>query len=198
MAASRALASASIRIANAADVDQWLGKILQSAARTVAYMRAFADDDPLTALYGLKFEKVGSHPVDHRPLNVIEQINQTWTFVTALEAARLLLEWHPEVGPLLLAPGAHASQPLDIMSEIPNLIGAETFAATTPESNAKIARDLKKMASRPENFRYIFFMSPRHREHSRIEKYCRDGVIVCSVQVPKLAGAPLPVSSPPD
>jgi hypothetical protein len=189
-----ARASTSIRIASESDVDQWLGKILEAATSTVRAILDFSADDALAALYRLKFDQIGFHPVDHRPLNVVEQINQTWTFVTALEAARLLLKWHPEAGPLLLAPGAHASQPLDIMSEAPGLIGAETFAALAPENNKKIARDLVKMANRPEKYRYIFFMSPRFREHSRIEKYCRDGVVVCSIGVPKVAS--LPIASP--
>jgi hypothetical protein len=159
-------ASNLIKITAAAEVDEWLGHILCSAQNTVAAFGNFSMN-PLAALYRLKFEKIGFHPVDHRPLNVIEQINQTWTFVVALEAARLLMNLHIDVGPLLLAPGAHASQPLDIMSERPGLIGAETFAATTPESNAKIARDLKKMAARAETFRYIFFMSPAYPEQRR-------------------------------
>jgi hypothetical protein len=188
-------ASTSIRIVTEADVDHWLDTITQSARSTVRVIGEFSLEAPLDALYGLKFEQIGFHPVDHRPLNVVEQINQTWTFVTALEAARLLLQWHPEVGPLLLAPGAHASQPLDIMSEAPNLIGAETFAALAPENNKKIARDLVKMAKRLEKHRYIFFMSPRYREHSRVEKYCREGVVVCSVQVSRLGGVPLPIPS---
>jgi hypothetical protein len=112
------LPGSSIRIASAADIDRWLERILIAAQKTASAFEAQADE-PLRALYRMKFETVGYHPVDHRPLNIIEQVNQTWTFVTALEAARLLLEWHPGVGALLLAPDAHASQALDIMSEAP-------------------------------------------------------------------------------
>jgi hypothetical protein len=172
--------SISIRIANAEDVNQWLNTIVRSAENT---LRAFQElvQDPMEALYRMKFDKIGFHPVDHRPLNLVEQINQTWTFVTALRAARALLEWHPTAGALLLAPGAHASQPLDIMSEMPGLIGAETFAATTPESNTKIGRDLRKMSLRPESHRYIFFMSPAYPQQQRVDRYCRNGVMVWSV-----------------
>jgi hypothetical protein len=182
-------ASNLIRITTAAEVDEWLGHILCSAQNTVAAFRDFSTD-PLAALYRLKFEKIGFHPVDHRPLNVIEQINQTWTFVVALEAARLLLNLHIDASPLLFAPGAHASQPLDIMSERPGLIGAETFAATTPESNSKIGRDLRKMAARGDTFRYIFFMSPAYPERRRIDRYCQYGVDVWSVGRPVFAQLP--------
>jgi hypothetical protein len=170
----------SIRITSAADIDRWLERILMAARNTVGAFEARADE-PLTALYRMKFERVGYHPVDHRPLNIIEQVNQTWTFVTALEAARLLLEWHANAGALLLAPGAHASQALDIMSETPGLIGAETFAATTPESNAKMAGDLRKLSTRPETYRYIFFLAPAFPASERVERYCRQGIIVWSI-----------------
>ncbi len=36
--------------------------------------------DPLAKSRATKFETVGFHPIDHRPINVVQQINQTWTF----------------------------------------------------------------------------------------------------------------------
>ena len=36
----------------------------------------------------LKFDRVGKHPVDGHPLNAIEQLNQTWTYLVALAATR--------------------------------------------------------------------------------------------------------------
>ncbi len=76
-----------------------------------------------------KFERIGFHPVEHRSINLVEQINQTWTYLAALEAARVLLNEHPSAGAMHLAPGAHASQELDIMSEVRGEVGAEVFAA---------------------------------------------------------------------
>jgi hypothetical protein len=49
-----------------------------------------------------------------------------------------------------LAPGAYASEPLDIMSEVDGLVGAETFATVDPHNNNKLARDLAKLAARSE------------------------------------------------
>lgn len=70
-------------------------------------------------------------------MNFIEQINQTWTYLAALAAARQLLILHPEAGGFRLAPGAHAAQPLDVMSLADGLVGAETFAAVHPDNNQK-------------------------------------------------------------
>lgn len=89
-------------------------------------------------------------------VNLVEQINQTWTYLVALAVAKQLLELHPEANGYRLAPGAHASQALDIMSEADGLVGAETFAAVHPRNNDKLNNDLRKMAARTELNRYIF------------------------------------------
>jgi hypothetical protein len=46
----------------------------------------------------MKFETVGFHPIQGHSLNLVEQINQTWTYAVALAAVRHLLEMHPEAG----------------------------------------------------------------------------------------------------
>ena len=55
-------------------------------------------DQPLDLLRRMKFELIGRHPVDDRELNLVEQINQTWTFAVALAATRELFKLHPYVG----------------------------------------------------------------------------------------------------
>lgn len=77
-------------------------------------------------IYGQVFPAKTS--ISGHALNVVEQINQTWTYVVALAAARHLMEMHPEAGGYVLAPGAHAAIELDIMSEAPGLVGAETVS----------------------------------------------------------------------
>jgi hypothetical protein len=80
------------------------------------------------------------------------------------------------VGGFRLAPGAHASIALDIMSEMEGQVGAETFAAVSPCNNDKLATDLKKMAGRTELHRYVFFMSPEFPNAARLPQFERDGV----------------------
>lgn len=137
----------------------------------------------LDLLRDMKFAPVGFHPIDGRPLNLIEQINQTWTYAVALAAAKLLLELHPEAGGFKVAPGAHMSIPLDIMSQADGLVGAETFAAVHPRNNGKLAGDLKKMAARPEAHRYVFFSSPAFPNTERLTRFERDGVQVWSLAI---------------
>lgn len=139
--------------------------------------------DPLASLRRMKFEAVGRHPVDGHELNFIEQVNQTWTYLAALAATRELLRLHPDASGFRLAPGAHASQPLDVMSVVAGLVGAETFAAVHPGNNRKLANDLTKLAGCNESFRYVFFISPAYPGTQRRPELERDGVQVWSVDV---------------
>lgn len=131
----------------------------------------------------MKFEAVGFHPSMGHPINLIEQLNQTWTYAVALAAAGKLLDLHPEAEGFQVAPGAHMAIPLDIMSMSKGLVGAETFAAVDPRNNRKLQKDLAKMVLRPERHRYVFFCSPRFRGSRRLEALETGGVQVWSIDV---------------
>jgi hypothetical protein len=171
-----------LKVQTAEDVDRHMDQLRASARRAQEWIASQAGD-PLDLLRRMKFETIGFHPIEDRELNFLEQINQTWTYAVALAAARQLLVLHPDVGGFRLTPGAHASLPLDIMSEAEGKVGAETFAAVSPRNNGKLATDLAKMAQRPETYRYVFFMSPRHLKAERLSQYERDGVQVWSVTI---------------
>lgn len=171
----------SIHIRTVDDADRLFETIRASAQRAHDWIAAQAGD-PLDMLKRMKFELVGFHPIEDRALNVVEQINQTWTYFVAASAAKQLLELHPDVGGFHLAPGAHASLELDIMSKAPGEVGAETFAAVDPRNNRKLSQDLQKMATRAERHRYVFFMSPLYPVAGRQPKLERDGVEVWSLE----------------
>ena len=67
----------------------------KSAADVRSWMAAYRGD-PFDLLRKMKFEQIGRHPVEDRSLNLIEQVNQTWTYAVALAAASKLLELHPD------------------------------------------------------------------------------------------------------
>jgi len=165
-----------------ADVDRYMDQVRASARRVRDWVAA-QSGDPLDLLQRMKFDPIGYHPIEDRPLNFIEQVNQTWTFAVALAATRQLLALHPNVGGFRLAPGAHASIPLDIMSEAEGQVGAETFAAVSPRNNGKLAADRAKLALRSEKHRYVFFMSPQFPNAERLPQFERDGVQVWSVAI---------------
>src|SRR5262249_45950882 len=105
-----------LKVDTVADVERYMDRLRTSARRAQDRIRA-KSGDPLDFLRSIKFDPIGCHPIEDRGINLIEQINQTWTFAVALAAARQLLVLHPDVGGFHLAPGAHMSIPLDIMSK---------------------------------------------------------------------------------
>jgi len=175
-------ANATLRIQSDQDVDRNLRQIRKMAEDVCARIAA-ANSDPLDLFRKMKFETIGFHPISGHVLNLIEQVNQTWTYIAALAAARELLRLHPEAGGYQLAPGAQASIELDIMSEAAGLVGAETFAAVDPRNNRKLDNDLDKMAARTERHRYVFFISPKFPGVRHLPHLDRKGVQVWSVDV---------------
>jgi len=59
------------------------------------------------------------------------------------------------------------------MSIEAGLVGAETFAATSPDSNQKMRKDLEKLKAREDRckYRYVFYTSPTAPKTKQIETY---------------------------
>ncbi len=169
-------------IESMAQIDDQVADIRRAAGKTIAWLLA-QSEEPLELLRRMKFEAVGWHPVDGHELNVIEQVNQTWTYLAALAAAKELLQLHPQAGGFRISPGAHAAQSLDVMSVAPGMVGVETFAAVHPGNNRKLAMDLAKLAGCTETFRYVFFISPAYPGTQRRPQLERDGIQVWSVGI---------------
>lgn len=169
-------------VRDAAEADQLAGQVRASATKLQAWIASF-DGDGIGLLRALKFDQVGFHPLDGRALNAIEQVNQVWTYLAALSAVRVLFGLHPDAGGFTIAPGAHAAQPLDVMSQVDGLVGAETFAAVDPKNNRKLAKDVLKLTGRTEVHRYVFFASPMFPGTARRPLLECGGVQVWSVDV---------------
>ena len=135
--------------------------------------------EPIEAFTRLRFAQVGFHPTEGRPLNLIEQLNQTFTFLASLRAVRWLAEKHKNALPLRLSLGALAG--FDIESENGDLV-AETFAAVDPRNNDKLTKDIQKLASQSHQHRYVFYICPG-REWRPPESV--EGVTVVQIPWPK-------------
>ena len=171
-----------MEVSSVDDINRYLDLIRDAAAKIQRGIMS-QDGNPLDLLRRMKFETGGFHPILGHPINIIEQINQTWTFLVALRATRHLLEMNPDADGFVLAPGAHAAIDLDIMSQAPGVVGAETFAAVDPANNNKLKTDLIKLAARTERHRYIFFMSPRFPGFKRRPEFEDAAIQVWSVDV---------------
>jgi len=132
-------------------------QVLSGAERTAAWLRAFTGS-PLELLTALRFQTVGHDPLTGEPLNVIEQLNQTFTILVSLRAVERLIHMHPEANGFRLALATSSGR--DIESVEPGLVAAEVFSATHPGSNQKLRKDIERLASDPARHRYVFFAAP--------------------------------------
>lgn len=163
-----------IIVQSVAEIEPLVDRVRAAAARTVQAITRLtaAEPDVLEVLRQMKFAMIAWHPLDDQPLNLIEQINQTWTYLVTLRALPFLFARHPEAGGFQLNLGT-ASGP-DIVSLVPNVVAAEVFAAVHPMNNGKIMKDLRKLAQDcpSASARYVFFAAPgyKHERHTKLER----------------------------
>jgi hypothetical protein len=151
-----------------ADAESLHAQMVGSAARTVEWLRSFAGE-PMALLKTLRFETVGHDPLTGEPLNVVEQLNQTFTILVTLRAVEKLIELHPDADGFRLALGTSSGR--DIESVVPDMVAAEVFSATDPNSNQKLKKDLARLSADPALHRYVFFAAPGYGvgRHERLE-----------------------------
>ena len=144
------------------DVEGYRESLLASAEQTQIQIAELAgSEEPMAFLYQLKFQAVGCDPLDlSRQLNLIEQLNQTFTYLASFNGATFLFERHPKVQSLSLNLGT--SSGFDIQTPEGGGIAAEVFAAVTPQNNRKLAKDIEKVSASNAKYRYVLFMSPEH------------------------------------
>jgi len=158
-----------IEIHSPNELDIYEDKVRDSAHIAVERLQNL-NDAGLEFLQHIKFERIGRDPTEDTDLNLIEQVNQSFTYMVSFKAARYLLESHRDCGGLRLNLGTRSGS--DIETLAPGLIAAEVFAATLPTSNRKLAQDINKVASVDAVHRYVFFHSPGYAEgrHPELER----------------------------
>jgi hypothetical protein len=164
------------------DVDQLVELVTQSAERALIQIaKAGAGAQGLQALWSMKFQPIGCDPLDaDAPLNLIEQLNQTFTYLASARALKLLIGLHPELAPFTANLGTSPGS--DIESSCGEGLAAEAFAAVNTSNNRKLARDIEKVSKTSARYKYVFFMCPGYEE-GRHHKLERDGIQVWSVKV---------------
>jgi len=173
----------SIEVTTVKDLNALVLSIRSSAQRTVRALKDIlaTESDSLHVLRLMKFSGVGHHPTEDRTLNIIEQINQTFTYLASAEAARWILKQHPEVTGLRLNLGTHRGFDLESLKQ--PLVVAEVFAATHPHSNDKVRKDVTRLVEQAPGIphRYVFFSCPKFKTLSRQNAFERNGVQVWSL-----------------
>ena len=148
-------------ILSVSDIIDIRKKVLENVALTTRWLRSL-DERPMELFQLMRFQKVGHDPLTGTPLNIVEQLNQTFTILTTLKAAKLLWELHPDSDGFRLALGNCSGR--EIESIEPNFVAAGVFSATHPNSNRQLQKEISRMAGSTATHRYVFFSSPSHPE----------------------------------
>lgn len=80
----------SITVHTIEEIGPLLDKMRAAANRTANALATLmiSEPDGLEVLRQMKFTEMAWHPIDDRRLNLVEQINQTWTCLVTLKALR--------------------------------------------------------------------------------------------------------------
>jgi len=142
-----------------ADVVHLETRILTAAARTLGALPALlATPNPIDAFARLRFEPIGHHPIQDRALNLVEQLNQTFTCLASVRAVAWLLSRHPESAPFRLNLGTASGSDIEALD---GSVAAETFAAVTPTNNDKLRSDIRKVSLTSARLKYVFYICPQ-------------------------------------
>ncbi len=134
----------------------------------------------LKTLWEMKFRPVGCDPLDSdSPLNLIEQLNQSFTYIASARATKILLGLHPEFAPFTLNLGTAGGS--DIESTQSGVLACEVFAAVNTSNNQKLNKDLAKVAATSAEHKYVFFMCPGIETGRQLKLERVPGVKVWSV-----------------
>jgi hypothetical protein len=140
---------------NAEQIQHLRARVRDSVDRAATAMRELLKDQPsMIALASMKFEERGFHPVEGRRLNLIEQVNQTFTYLVSLAAAEDILVRHPGSAPIHLNLGTSAGY--DLVSPSENVV-AEVFAAVRRTNNRKLVKDVIRVDRSEAKHKYVFF-----------------------------------------
>ena len=143
-----------------ADIENLQQRIREAATQTRAVLNDLPAD-PMAALHTLKLEEFGYHYMAVGRLNLIEQLNQSFTIMASLAAARHLLDWFPDCGGLRLHLATSPGR--DIESLHPDVVEAEVFAAVDHKKAGKLGKDIKRLAESTAVNLYVFFYCPEYR-----------------------------------
>ncbi len=126
----------------------------------------------LDVLEILKFEEFGNDPLTpDSPLNFIEQLNQTFTYIASIRACRHIFDTELRVKKITMHLGSHKGSDLVMMNGSGKILGlAEVFAAVDHKNNNKLKKDIEKVSSDAAKYKVsikrVYFISPRQGEFS--------------------------------
>jgi len=132
-----------IVINDLSEIDFFKEKILNNTLfATKKLAQTFMSLDGLEALKLLKFGKYGTDPLFEFEQNIIEQTNQTFTYLVCLDAVKILMDRHNGTKYTV---NFGTQNGFDVTSTDEKII-CECFASTRPDSNQKLEKDVKRVS----------------------------------------------------
>ena len=155
-------------------------ELYESMDKTLSQISSEITSNSSQTLFSkMKFGGIGFDPLDSkRELNIVEQINQSFTYLASFYALEILFTEYQELAPFRLnlgtAPGS------DIESECGEL-AAEVFAAVAPTSNQKLKKDINNVLETNAKLKFVFFMYPNFKLGRQL-KFERDDVVIWALK----------------
>jgi hypothetical protein len=166
-------------IYTAAEAEHIVAAVTSSAEKSLKHVSELAAGG-LETFWRMKVHPMGCDPLNSEsPLNLIEQLNQSFTYIASAKAVRLLFGLHPGLAPFKLNLGNVGGSDIE-SAESPGL-AAEVFAAVNTKNNRKLANDLAKVGRCTAQYKYVFFMCPGYAEGRQQSLESVAGIQVWSV-----------------
>jgi len=165
---------------NIRELEQLEQKLYESMDKTLSQISSEITSNYSQTLFSkMKFGGIGFDPLNSmRELNIIEQINQSFTYLASFYALEVLFTEFPELAPFKLNLGTALGS--DIESECGEL-SAEVFASVTPTNNQKLKKDIDKVLATEARLKFVFFICPNF-ELGRQPQLERDNVVVWALR----------------
>ena len=135
-------------------------KIIQSTELIFEKLKeSLRNGTPIDFFHAIKFEKAGCDPLNTtEQWNLIEQINQTFTYLASLKASEILFEEHESLKTVKLNLGTTDGYDLiGTDAKGRDIVVAEIFATVNHRNNAKLRSDIEKVMTSEIDRRYVFF-----------------------------------------
>jgi hypothetical protein len=139
--------------------DQYLRSVVASVKDAATRLQAnllTSSETPLDLIGRLKFEQSGFNPAPEKccePYNLIEQVNQSMTYLVTVLAVHWLKSKHPT---LVWMGNLGPQGGSDIESDC-GTVACEVFAAVDKNNNKKLSRDIVKVRKNEKaTQRYVF------------------------------------------
>ena len=144
-------------------------KIYKTAEDTYERLKTLIKtNSALEFLFQMKFCKIGLAPIKGTELNLMEQLNQSFSDLVIIEAVSDLLSKYPEKS-FEIHLGTESG--FDIEST-DGAVAAECFAVTSFISNDKLKKDSQRIINRaPERKKYIYFYSQNDADYKLENAY---------------------------